>query len=77
MQTATTPLFLFVLWAFCLYETRPNFSTQSTGGIDIINTAIAWVAFTVVFGALAAVNVLFARQLFGESKGDRRGVKTW
>ncbi len=77
MQTAGTPVILFLLWLFLLYETRPNFSTQSTGGIDLINTAITWTAFTIVFLALGAVNVIFSRQLFGESKGDRRGVKTW
>ncbi len=77
MQTATTPLLLFVVWAFCLYKTRPNFSTESTGGIDLINTAITWTAFTLVFAALGAINWLFSRQLFGEAKGNRRGVETW
>ena len=77
LQTAGTPLLLGLLWAICLWFTRPNFSTESTGGIDLINTAITWTAFTVVFAALAAINLLFSRQLFGESKGDRRGVETW
>lgn len=77
LQTAGTPVLLFLLWAACLYFTRPNFSTESTGGIDVINTAITWTAFTVVFAALGAINVIFSRQLFGESKGVRRGVKSW
>ena len=77
LQTASTPFFLALLWAFLLYETRPNASTRNFGGIDAINTAIAWTAFTIVFTALGAINWLFARQLFGESKGDRRGVLSW
>lgn len=77
LQTAGTPVFLFLLWAFCLWYTRPNFSTESTGGIDLINTAITWTAFTFVFTALGAINLLFSRQLFGESKGERRGIESW
>lgn len=77
MQTATTPLFLLILWAICLWFTRPNHSTRSFGGIDLINTGIAWTAFTAIFGALASINWMFSRQLFSEAKGDRRGVKTW
>ena len=77
LQTATTPFFLALVWAFLLYKTRPNYSTRDFGGIDVINTAIAWTAFTVVLSALGAINWLFSRQLFGEARGVRRGVLSW
>lgn len=77
LQTATTPFFLALVWAFVLYKTRPNASTRDFGGIDGINTAITWTAFTLIFAALGAINWLFSRQLFGEARGERRGVLSW
>ncbi|AHG90257.1 hypothetical protein J421_2720 [Gemmatirosa kalamazoonensis] len=68
---------LVVLWAFLLWGTRPNHPLQTHGGIDTTNVTITWIAFTVVLLALALIHYIFARQLFGEAKGVRRGVKSW
>ena len=57
--------------------TRGRIDPGTTGGIDTTNTMITWIAFTGIFVALGYIHVNFARQLLGESKGTRRGVKTW
>lgn len=64
------------LFLFILYNTRPN-ASGSTGGIDVINTTIVWMAFTAICGALIYLHVNFARQLLSESKQTRRGVRSW
>jgi len=67
---------LAVVWAVVIFFTRPN-SPPSTGGIDGTNVTITWIAFTVILLALALINLIFARQLFSEAKGVRRGIKSW
>lgn len=67
---------LVVLWAVVLYFTRPNHPPM-TGGIDATNVTITWIAFTVIFLALALIHLIFARQLFSEAKGVRRGIESW
>jgi hypothetical protein len=68
---------LVVLWAVCLWGTRPNRPMETTGGIDATNVTITWIAFTVIVLALALIHLIFARQLFSEAKGVRRGVQSW
>jgi hypothetical protein len=68
---------LVALWAFLLWGTQPNHPVRTTGGIDATNVTITWIAFTVVILALALIHLIFARQLFSEAKGVRRGVKSW
>jgi hypothetical protein len=75
-QLLAVPLALVALLAFIVYHTRPN-HPGTIGGIDSINTTIVWIAFTAIFIALGYIHVNFARQLFGESKGTRRGVQSW
>jgi hypothetical protein len=41
------------------------------------NVTITWIAFTVIFLALALIHLIFARQLFSEAKGVRRGIESW
>ena len=77
LQLLLVPLGLVALLAFIVWGTRPNHPPVDTGGIDSINTAIVWIAFSVIFLALGYIHVNFARQLFGESKGTRRGVASW
>ncbi len=67
---------LVVLWAVLLWFTRPN-GPGTTGGIDGTNVTITWIAFTAIFAALGAIHAIFARQLFGEAKGTRRGIASW
>ncbi len=67
---------LVALYAFILFNTRSNYP-GTTGGIDPINRTIVWIAFTGICIALGYVLTLFGRQLLGESKGTRRGVKSW
>ena len=67
---------LVVLWAFLLWGTRANHPGM-TGGIDATNVTITWIAFTIVILALALIHLIFARQLFSEAKGVRRGVESW
>jgi hypothetical protein len=67
---------LVLLWAVILYFTRPNHPPM-TGGIDATNVTIAWIAFTVIFLALGLIHRIFAKQLFGEAKGVRRGIESW
>lgn len=76
LQFLATPLVLLLVLAFLLYHTRPN-HVGTTGGIDPINTFITWFAFVVVFAALIAIQLIFARQLRSEAKGERRGVESW
>jgi hypothetical protein len=76
MQLLLVPLVLLAVYAFVLWNTRPN-GPGETGGIDTIHTAITWIAFTGIFIALGYIHVNFARQLLSESKGTRRGVETW
>ena len=82
MQMLGTIAVLVALWAFLLWGTRPNHSpagasTTTYGGIDGTNVAITWIAFTIVILALALIHLIFARQLFSEAKGVRRGVESW
>ena len=76
IQMRLIPLAILAVLAFLLYHTRPNYM-GTTGGIDPINTFITWMAFIVVFGAVIAIHLIFGRQLAGEGKGERRGVKSW
>lgn len=68
---------LVAVLAVVLFNTRPNHPPASTGGIDTIHTTITWIAFIGIFTALGYVHLNFARQLFSESKGIRRGVASW
>lgn len=77
LQMVGTVVVLALVWAFVLYNTRPNHPQMTTGGIDATNTTITWIAFTGVLFALAMIHVIFARQLFSEAKGIRRGVASW
>ena len=76
LQFLVTCLAMLGALAFLLYHTRPN-HMGTTGGIDPINTFITWMAFIVVFGALIAIQLIFARQTRSESLGERRGVESW
>jgi hypothetical protein len=67
---------LAVVWAIVIFFTRPN-APPSTGGIDVVNVTITWIAFTVILLALALIHLIFARQLFSEAKGVRRGIESW
>jgi TRAP-type C4-dicarboxylate transport system permease small subunit len=75
-QLLLTCLAMLGALAFLLYHTRPN-QMGTTGGIDPINTFVTWMAFVVVFGALIAIQLIFARQTRSEANGERRGVKSW
>jgi hypothetical protein len=75
-QMIGTIVVIVLLWAFVLYNTRPNHPGMS-GGIDRTNVTIAWIAFTVIFLALSLIHFIFARQLFDEAKGVRRGTQSW
>ena len=70
------PLGLLLAWAFVIWQTRPN-RMGSEGGIDLITAFVVWMAATVIFGFLIAIHLIFAKQLFGESKGTRRGIESW
>jgi len=76
-QMVITIAVLVVLWAFLIWGTRPNHPPADTGGIFGAHVIITWVAFTVVILALALIHSIFARQLFSEAKGVRRGIKSW
>ena len=67
---------LLAVLAFLMWNTRPN-GPGDTGGIDPIHVTITWTAFIAVLGALIYIHVNFARQLLSESRGERRGVKSW
>jgi hypothetical protein len=75
MMTAV-PLALLAAWALVIWQTRPN-RMGSEGGIDLITAFVVWMAATVIFGFLIAIHLIFAKQLFGESKGTRRGIESW
>ena len=78
LQLFAVVLALVAVLAFVLWNTRPNRPAPAfTGGIDVINVTIAWIAFIVVIGALIYIHVNFARQLLDEAKGKRRGVESW
>jgi len=78
MQMFGVVLALLALLAFLLWNTRPNGAPPgSTGGIDVTHVTITWMAFVAILGAIIYIHVNFARQLLGESRGDRRGVETW
>lgn len=76
MQLLLVPLALLALFAFVVWNIRPN-HPGSTGGIDTIHAVITGIAFTGIFVALGYIHVNFARQLLSESKGVRRGVQSW
>lgn len=76
LQLLGTVVVLLGVLAFLIYHTRPNYM-GTTGGIDLINTFITWMAFIAVFGALIAIHLIFARQMRSEANGERRGVKSW
>jgi len=73
---AAVPVGLLLTWAFVIWQTRPN-RMGSEGGIDLITAFVVWMAATVIFGFLIAIHLIFAKQLFGESKGTRRGIESW
>ena len=78
LQMFAVVVALLAVLAFVLWNTRPNGPAPTyTGGIDGIHVTITWMAFVAVLGALIYIHVNFARQLLGESKGERRGVETW
>ena len=78
MQMFGVVLAILAVLVFVLWNTRPNGPAPGhTGGIDGIHVTITWIAFVAVLGALIYIHVNFARQLLGESRGDRRGVETW
>ena len=76
LQMVAVPILLVLAWAFVIFHTRPN-HMGTTGGLDPITAFIVWTATTVIFGFLIAIHLIFARQLFGESKGVRRGIASW
>lgn len=76
LQMIVVPVALVVAWAFVIWQTQPN-RMGTTGGIDPITSFIVWTAATVIFGLLIALHLIFAKQLFGESKGVRRGIESW
>ena len=76
LQMVVVPIALVIAWAFVIWQTQPN-RMGTTGGLDPITAFIVWTAATVIFGFLIAIHLIFARQLFGESKGVRRGIASW
>ncbi|HZF67387.1 MAG TPA: hypothetical protein VEZ47_05060 [Gemmatirosa sp.] len=76
LQMIAVPVALVLAWAFVIWQTLPN-RMGSDGGIDLITAFVVWTAATIIFGFLGAIHLIFARQLFGESKGTRRGIESW
>ena len=76
LQALVGALGVIALYLLGLSITRSN-EMGDTGGIDDVNMMICWIAFTGIMIALVYVHVTIARQLFGESKGVQRGVKSW
>jgi hypothetical protein len=76
LQALVGALGVLALYLLGLYITRPN-GTGDSGGLDPTNTMICWIAFTGIAVALIYVHVNLARQLFGESKGVQRDVRSW
>jgi membrane associated rhomboid family serine protease len=60
---------LLALYLGLVYLTRP----QSHGGIDMINSVVAWIALGGVFAALIIVHVVIGKQLLLLS--DKPGVR--
>ena len=79
MQMFGVVIALIAVLAFVIWNTKPNGPAASgyTGGIDSIHVTITWIAFVGVLGALMYIHFNFARQLLGESRGERRGDETW
>ena len=59
---------LLALYLLLVFVTRP----ARTGGIDIVNAAVAWIALGGLFLALIAVHVVIGRQLLRLSQGAER-----
>jgi len=57
---------LLGLYLLLVFLTRP----QSSGGIDIVNAVVAWIALGGLFAALIVVHVMIGRRLLLLSKGD-------
>ncbi len=78
MQMFATVVALLAVLAFVLWNTRPNGPAPLyRGGIDPVHVTITWIAFVAILGAMIYIHVNFARQLLGESRGERRGVESW
>ena len=58
---------LLGLYLLLVFLTRP----QSSGGIDIINAVVAWIALGGLFAALIIVHVLIGKRLLLLAKGDQ------
>ena len=77
LQMVATVVVLVAVLLFVVWNTRPNHPLATTGGIDPTNTTITWIAFTGILFAHAMIHVIFARQLFSEARGTRRGIASW
>ena len=58
---------LLALYFGLVFLTRP----RSTGGIDVTNSAVAWIALGGVFAALIILHVVLGRQLLKFASGVR------
>ena len=58
---------LLGLYLLLVFLTRP----QSSGGIDIVNAVVAWIALGGLFAALIIVHVMIGRRLLRLAKGDQ------
>jgi len=58
---------LLGLYLLLVFLTRP----QSSGGIDIVNAVVAWIALGGLFAALIIVHVMIGRRLLLLAKGDK------
>jgi hypothetical protein len=57
---------LFALFLLLVFISQPS----SSGGIDTINAAVAWIALGGLFAALIVVHVVIGRQLLRLAKGS-------
>ena len=68
LVAAASVLPLLVIYALLLYVSTPS----ATGGIDPTNTMICYISFTIIFGALITVALIFSRQLSREARGEQQ-----
>lgn len=58
---------LLGLYLLLVFLTRP----RTSGGIDIINAVVAWIALGGLFAALIGIHVVIGKRLLRLAKGDQ------
>jgi hypothetical protein len=61
---------LFAIYLALVFLTRP----KTSGGIDLINAAVAWIALGGLFAALIIVHVVIGKQLLKYADGRRETI---